>query len=151
MICYGLKDGGTMNAYGMRFSMPCLAAGAVYMQTERELADHVKDVSGDLSTDDRRRAVLAALQHDPEYHQLYSRCTRPGTHGPVELARYLGASVRPKTDFWCPFAKWDALDTPSRDALANAWVDQPKHMFASRPSVAHDNPSTNAKSKQPGV
>ena len=133
MICYGLKDGGTMNAFGMRFSMPCLAAGAVYMQTERELADHVKHVSGDLSTDDRRRAVLAALQHDPEYHQLYSRL-----HQNQELMdrwswrASLGASVKPKTDFWCPFAKeWDALDTPSRDVLANAWVDQPKHMFAS--------------------
>ena len=134
MICFGLANGGTMHAYGMRFSMPCLAAGAVYMQTERELADYVAQVAGgDLRDEDRQRALLGVLQHDPQYHRLYSRL-----HQNQELMdrwswrASLGASVKPKTDYWCPFAKqWDALDSPSRDALANAWVEQPKHMFAS--------------------
>lgn len=134
MICMGLANGGTMNAYGMRFSMPCLAAGAVYMQTERELADYVTQVAGgDLRDENRQRALLGVLQHDPQYHQLCRRL-----HQNYELMdrwswrASLGASVKLNTDYWCPFAKqWDALDSPSRDVLANAWVEQPKHMFAS--------------------
>lgn len=138
MICYGMPtSGGAMNAFGMKFDMQCLACSAVYMQSERELAEYAakhaeKFLPSKLSDENFPQAdYLATLKKSPTYNRMYMRLHRhQEMMNRLSWRCCLGGNTKEKTSFFCPFNReWDELDPVSRSVLKQAWVEHSMSLF----------------------
>lgn len=141
MVCYGIGAG--VNAFRMMFDFTTLAAGALYMQTERELAARAAELARDCGNlkdpaFDEEAYVGAALA-DRTFNMLNDRA-----HQNAELMdrmswrACLGGAKMKKYPRWCPFYReWNKLDDTSKWLLRNAWVDKPPAdaMFTQRKGV----------------
>ena len=141
MICYGIGVG--VNAFRMMFDFTTLAAGALYMQTERELAARAAEIARDCGNlkdpafDEE--AYVGAVLADRTFNMLNDRA-----HQNQELMdrmswrACLGGAKMNKYPRWCPFYReWNGLDDTSKWLLRNAWVDNPPEgaMFTQRKGV----------------
>jgi len=141
MVCYGIGVG--VNAFRMMFDFTTLAAGALYMQTERELAARAAETARDYGNlkdpafDEA--AYVGAVLADRAFNMLNDRA-----HQNQELMdrmswrACLGGAKMKKYPRWCPFYReWNGLDDTSKRLLRNAWVDKPPEgaMFSQRKGV----------------
>lgn len=129
MICYGVAAG--VNAFRMLFDFTTLAAGALYMQTEREMAKRAAEIAserGDLKDPQfDERAFVEAVLADRTFNMANDRA-----HQNQELMvrmswrASLGGTKAKSYPRWCPFYReWNGLDDTSKWLLRNAWVDKP--------------------------
>ena len=141
MICYGKHEsGGEMNAFGIYFDMACLVATAVYMQTERELAQYAADAADKFDSESKlgddafpEQKFMLDLLRRPTFNRMQQRL-----HQNQELMSRLshraclGGSTKDKCDFWNPFSRvWNALDDVAKKVLSRAWVETPLNLFDS--------------------
>lgn len=141
MVCYGIGVG--VNAFRMKFDFTTLAAGALYMQTERELAaraaELVRDYGNLKDPAFDEAAYVGVVLADTAFNMLNDRA-----HQNQELMdrmswrACLGGAKMKKYPRWCPFYReWNNLDDTSNWLLRNAWVDKPPAdaMFTQRKGV----------------
>ena len=139
MICYGVGVG--INAFRMMFDFTTLAAGALYMQTERELAARAAEIARDngnlkdpAAWDEE--AYMGAVLADRTFNMLNDRAHQNQSLGGAhELAGVPWRREMNKYPRWCPFHReWNQLDDQSKRLLRNAWVDKPPEgaMFSQR-------------------
>jgi hypothetical protein len=141
MICYGIGAG--INAFRMMFDFTTLAAGALYMQTERELAARAAEIAQDYGnlkdpTFDEK-AFVAGVLADRTFNMLNDRAHQnQELMGRMSYRACLGGAKMKKYPRWCPFYhEWNQLDKASKCLLRNAWVDKPPAdaMFRRRKGV----------------
>lgn len=141
MICYGIGVG--VNAFRMMFDFTTLAAGALYMQTERELAARAAEIARDHGNlkdpafDEE--AYVGAVLADRTFNMLNDRAHQnQELMGRMSWRACLGGAKMNKYPRWCPFYReWNQLDDQSKHLLRNAWVDKPPAdaMFSQRKGV----------------